>query len=102
MCCGILVLDSEAKAQSQEKKKRKEMEKTQENTTSLRLRVEGMSCQAGCANGIDSMLKQQEGIVKSKTTFDSSTSDIVFDKSKISEEQIIRLIEERGFSTNKK
>lgn len=53
---------------------------------SLQLRVEGMSCQAGCANGIDSMLKQQEGIVKSKTTFDSSASDILFDKAKTSEE----------------
>ena len=101
MCCGVLILGSEAKAQSQEKEKTKEMGKTQENTASLHLRVEGMSCQAGCANGIDSMLKQQGGIVKSKTTFDSSISDIVFDKAKISEEQIIRLIEARGFSTKK-
>ena len=101
MCCGVLVLGSQAKAQSQEKKEAEEMEKTQDNTASLQLRVEGMSCQAGCANGIDSMLKQQEGIVKSKTTFDSSTSDIVFDKAKISEEQIIRLIEAKGFSTKK-
>ncbi|MBF8961713.1 heavy-metal-associated domain-containing protein [Pontibacter sp. FD36] len=77
------------------------MEKTEENMTSLHLRVEGMSCQAGCADGIDRMLKQQEGIVKSKTTFNVSTSDIVFDKRKISAEQIVRLIEARGFSTKK-
>lgn len=101
MCCGTLLLVPEAKAQSQEKKKSNKMEKTEESTATLQLKVKGMSCQAGCANGIDSMLKQQDGIVKSKTTFDSGASEIVYDKRKISEEQIMRLIEGRGFSTKK-
>jgi copper chaperone CopZ len=75
------------------------MERAEANVKTLQLKVEGMSCQAGCANGIDHMLKQQDGIVKSKTTFDSDTSEIQYDKSKISEKEIMGMIEERGFKT---
>ncbi|AFL85369.1 cation transport ATPase [Belliella baltica DSM 15883] len=75
------------------------MENTEAKTQVLQLTVEGMSCQEGCANGIDNLLKQQDGIIKSKTIFDTSSSEIHYDKSKISEKQIIALIEKRGFKT---
>ncbi|WP_152425140.1 heavy-metal-associated domain-containing protein [Nafulsella turpanensis] len=78
------------------------MERTEATIEALQLKVKGMSCQAGCANGIDNMLKQQDGIVKSTTTFDSGTSEIQYDKSKISEKEIIGLIEKRGFKAELK
>lgn len=97
ICLGILLINSEARAQSQEKQNSQKMENTESKTEVLQPMVEGMSCQEGCANGIDNLLKQQDGIMKSKTIFDSSSSEIHYDKSKISEKQIIALIEKRGF-----
>lgn len=99
---GIQLLTIEARCQTQEKSSSINMDKTKENIESLHLTVEGMSCQAGCANGIDNMLQQQDGIIKSKTVFDSGTSEIQYDKSKISEKGLIALIEKRGFKVKVK
>ena len=102
VCFGTLLLNFEVKAQTQENQNAIEMERADANVEILQLTVEGMSCQEGCANSIDRMLKQQDGIVRNKTTFDSSTSEIQYDKSKISEKEIIGLIEKRGFKTKVK
>lgn len=71
-------------------------------TTELFLQIKGMSCQAGCANGIDNMLKDQKGIVSSKTHFDTSSSIIKYNREDINEMQIIALIEDRGYKVKKK
>ncbi len=63
----------------------------------LHLTIKGMHCLAGCANGIDAMLKEQEGIIKSETSFDKSSSVIEYDSNLIPEETILKLIKERGF-----
>jgi copper chaperone len=97
-----LLLNFEVKAQTQENQNTIQMEKAETNVETLQLKVEGMSCQAGCANGIDQMLGQQDGIVKSKTTLDSGTSEILYDKSRISEKEVMGLIEKRGFKTKVK
>ena len=99
---GILLINFEVRAQSQEKQNSPKMENTEAKTEVLQLTVEGMSCQEGCANGTDNMLRQQDGIIKSKTMFDSSSSEIHYDKSKISEKQVIALIEKRGFKVKTK
>ncbi len=102
MLAGAAILFSystEARAQSQEKQNSPKMKTTEAKTEVLQLTIEGMSCQAGCANGIDNMLKQQNGVLKSKTLFDSSSSEIHYDENKISEKQIIALIEKKGFKT---
>ena len=65
--------------------------------TVLHLKIKGMHCQTGCANGIDAMLKEQEGIIKSETSFDKSSSKIEYDAKLISEETILKLIKDRGF-----
>lgn len=70
-------------------------------TTQLVLDVKGMACQVGCANGIDNMLSRQNGIHKSKTTYVEGTSLVWFDSTKIFEDQIIVLIEDRGFKVKK-
>lgn len=97
ICSGILLMNSEVRAQTKEKQNSPKMENTEAKTEILQLTIEGMSCQAGCANGIDNLLMQQDGIIKSRTFFDSSSSEIYYDEKKISENQIIDLIEKRGF-----
>lgn len=97
MSFGMLLLNLEVNAQTQDDQNPLKMETNIESLETLQLKVKGMSCQAGCANSIDRMLSQKEGIVDSKTTFDSSSSEVKFDKSKISEKEIVALIEERGF-----
>jgi copper chaperone CopZ len=101
-CFGTLLLSFELKAQTQEKQNTIKMERTEMAIETLQLKVEGMSCQAGCANGIDNTIRKEDGIVKSTTTFDSGISEIRYDKSKISEKEIIDLIEKRGFKTQVK
>ena len=96
---GMLLFNFDVNAQSENNQNTLKMETNKENIETLQLKVKGMSCQAGCANGLDSMLGQKEGVVESKTTFASSSSEIKYDKSKISEKEIIALIEERGFKT---
>lgn len=91
--CALFIINSELKAQAPEHLKAVKSE----NVTRLQLTVEGMSCQAGCADGIDNMLKQQTGIAKSKTTFDTPTSEIWYNEELISGKEIIELIKDRGF-----
>lgn len=94
----LLCFCTEGKSQSLEKTIK--MEQAQD-TVRVKFRVKGMHCQAGCANGIDAMLKEQDGILKSQTSFKDSASVIKFDPEKISEEKIISLIREWGFETKK-
>lgn len=101
MSIGAILVQSQAKAQSQEKENTVKMEQGK-NTTELQLSVEGMHCQAGCANGIDNMLKEQKGIVSSETLFDTSSSVIRYNSEVISEKEIIALIEDRGFEVKKR
>ena len=60
-CFGTLLFGFEAKAQIQENQNTIEMERMEVNIETLQLNVEGMSCQAGCANGIDNMLGKRKG-----------------------------------------
>jgi copper chaperone CopZ len=61
------------------------------------LQVDGMSCQKGCADGIDKKLKTVSGIVKSKTTLATGLSKITYDESKVSVNTIISIINARGY-----
>lgn len=97
----MLLLNIDAGAQSSPEQKKETMENVQEQATTLQLSVEGMSCQTGCANSIDAMLAKQEGVIESKTLFSSSSSRILYDKDRISEKEIIDLISQRGFKTEK-
>ena len=65
------------------------------------LTVTGMSCQKGCADGIDKQLQKTYGIVKSKTSFDKSKTEVTFDPQVITLEEIIAIIEDRGYKAKK-
>ncbi|MEZ4848180.1 MAG: heavy metal-associated domain-containing protein [Bacteroidia bacterium] len=97
LCLGSLFLPAEVEAQTQEQEKTSTTEQLDKIITVLELNVEGMSCQAGCADGIDHMLSQQKGIINNKTTYATSTSVIRYDEKVISGKKIIELITDRGF-----
>ncbi|MCB0473798.1 MAG: heavy-metal-associated domain-containing protein [Flavobacteriaceae bacterium] len=94
---GSLLLSTGVKAQTQQQEKASTTENIDEKATKLLLTIEGMSCQAGCADGIDQMLSRQEGIIKNKTTYATGASVVWYDEKVISEKKIIELIKDRGF-----
>ena len=94
---AILFSYSTAHAQSGTQENQTELEVKKAMSIILYLKVKGMHCQSGCANGIDAMLKEQQGIIKSETSFDRSSAVIEFDPILISEKEIINLITDRGF-----
>ena len=53
-------------------------ESTAKSSKKIELKISGMSCQKGCADGIDKKLRLTEGIIKSKTSFEKSKSVITF------------------------
>jgi copper chaperone len=59
-------------------------------------RVEGFSC-VTCAVGLDAMLREHKGIVRSKSTYPAGTTVIEFDPEFVAETQIKTFIEETGF-----
>ena len=97
LCLGGLLLSTGIKAQTQQQEKASRTENIDKKATKLLLTVEGMSCQAGCADSIDHMLSKKEGIIKNKTTYATGTSVIWYDEKMISEKKITELIKERGF-----
>ncbi|HMP30696.1 MAG TPA: heavy-metal-associated domain-containing protein [Saprospiraceae bacterium] len=72
-------------------------EVAQTNAKTVKIKVDGMSCQQMCANGIDKKLKSTDGIQESKTTLESGMSIVTFDASKISEKEIVSIIEKRNY-----
>jgi len=59
-------------------------------------RIEGFSC-VTCAVGLDSMLKDQKGIMRSKSSYPDRASVIEYNPDLINEEQIKAFIRELGF-----
>ena len=74
----------------------KEITKTSVKT--IDLLVDGMTCQKGCADGIDKKLKTVSGVLKSRTKLDTGISSITYDETKIKVTQLISIIEERGYT----
>lgn len=64
----------------------------------IKVEVGGMSCQEGCANGLDATFKEIPGVIKTKTSFENSLSEITFDNSKITEKELVAIIEKKGFT----
>jgi copper chaperone CopZ len=59
-------------------------------------RIEGFSC-VTCAVGLDAMLREHKGIVRSKSTYPDATTVIEFNPHLVTETQIKTFIEETGF-----
>lgn len=83
-------------AQNTAKSPNKEV--TQTSVKTIDLLVDGMTCQKGCADGIDKKLKTVSGVLKSRTKLDTGISSITYDETKIKVTQLISIIEERGYT----
>lgn len=69
----------------------------QESIVSAELSVSGMTCQIGCADGIDRKLKKTAGIISSSTKLETGICKVSFDKTKITVPEIIQIIKDRGY-----
>jgi copper chaperone len=63
----------------------------------LKLVVEGMTCQKGCADGIDKKLKETAGIQRSKTLLETGICRIVYDPNVLTPRKIMAMVEEMGY-----
>lgn len=66
------------------------------------LTVSGMTCQKGCADGIDKRLKKTSGVVRSKTLLSTGESKITFNPALISLDEIIAVIKDQGYAAEVK
>ncbi len=64
------------------------------------LKVKGMSC-VNCARAIEITLKKTEGVKEVRVSFELEKVEVKYDESKISEEEIVRKIEELGYKVIK-
>ena len=60
--------------------------------TKAEMRIDGMSCQAGCAAYIDEELQKVSGVVSADINFENKLASINYDNSLISEHDIVSLI----------
>jgi Cu+-exporting ATPase len=65
-------------------------------TKTVKYHVTGFTC-VTCAVGLDTMLKDRKGIVRSKSSYPDRTAEIEFKPELITEAQIKSFIEELGF-----
>jgi copper chaperone len=93
-CLSFFVAANSGLSQGNQIYKKENITKSTQKTE---LKITGMSCQKGCADGIDKKLRMTEGIIKSKTSFEKSKSVITFNPQKITLEEIIKKISEYGY-----
>lgn len=63
----------------------------------LTWRIDGFSC-ATCAVGLDTMLKDKKGIVRSKSSYSDRTAVIEYNPELVNETEIRAFIQELGFT----
>lgn len=66
-------------------------------TRTVTWRIEGFTC-VTCAVGLDTLLQQQKGIVRSRSNYPERTAVIEYDPKLTSETQIKAFIQELGFT----
>lgn len=67
-----------------------------EEPKTVTLKITGMSC-AGCASHIHSALSKTEGVISDEVKYPGDMAIIKYDASKISEKEIIAVIEKTGY-----
>ncbi len=67
-----------------------------EEPKTVTLKITGMSC-AGCANHIHTALSKTEGVVSDEVKYPDDVATVKYDASKISEKEIIAVIEKAGY-----
>lgn len=66
---------------------------TAENLNTESFAIEGMTCQMGCANAIESKLSALDGVKEAKVDFENKTATVSFDKTKQNKVSLVKTIE---------
>ncbi|MDY7394925.1 heavy-metal-associated domain-containing protein [Aureibaculum sp. 2210JD6-5] len=69
-------------------------EKIVANFEKVSLKIDGMTCEIGCARTIQSKLSKANGVKFAEVNFEDKTGIVEFDSNKISENQIVKIVEE--------
>lgn len=85
--CGCGSCKAQTKSQTSQTKSQSQV---------VTLKITGMSC-AGCASHIHSALSKTSGVIKDEVKFPGDIAIISYDASKVSLEQIIKVIEGTGY-----
>lgn len=88
--CGVCKANAADKTVNQFSMSGKEEPKT------VTLKITGMSC-AGCANSIHTALSKTGGIISDEVKYPGDIATVKYDASKISVEDIIKVIEKAGY-----
>lgn len=64
-----------------------------EDLQQVKVAINGMTCEIGCARLIQSKLYKAEGVSFAKVSFEDSSGVVSFDQNRISEEEIKKIIE---------
>ena len=89
------VLESVAATRAPKKSRSQKKQKTLTTTVA----VEGMTCGA-CTSAIESGFKDVEGVYQFNISLLANRAVLVHDPSKLTEDQIVEIIEDRGFDAN--
>lgn len=63
------------------------------NLETASISIEGMTCQMGCANAIESKLGNLEGVKEAKVDFENKTATVSFDATKQTPESLTKTVE---------
>lgn len=59
-----------------------------ENLASTEIKIEGMTCQMGCANTIKTKLEALRGVASAEVSFDKANAIVAYDKTTLTEQDI--------------
>lgn len=65
-----------------------------DNIIKAEIQIEGMSCTA-CENSVDYALKSEDGVIQESSSYKTGIAKIEFDKSKVTEDQLKKAIEQK-------
>jgi len=75
---------------------KKKVGESNTETTLLTLKIDGMHC-SSCSMSIDGELEDLDGVIYAKTIYAKQTSLVKYDKSKVSEAEIRKVVEKLGY-----
>ena len=57
-------------------------------------KIEGMTCEVGCAGLLTRKLNKTEGVTSAKIDFETSKASVGFDSTKVNVDQLVKVVEE--------
>lgn len=57
-------------------------------------KIEGMTCEVGCAGLLTRKLNKTEGVTSAKIDFEASKASVGFDSTKVNVSQLVKVVEE--------